>query len=90
MRLPKISIPGAVLAVLYLAISIGIIILSSDCRGEGCIIHLFITFPWFVIFLGGGSNVLMFTVSLSLNGAIWYCIGFGLEKLGRKLFLSGR
>ncbi len=90
MRLSKLSIPGVILALLYLAVSIGIIVLSSDCRGEGCIIHLFITFPWFFIFLGGGNNALMFTVSLSLNAAIWYGIGLGLEKLARKLFLSHR
>lgn len=86
MNLPeRVSHTGLVLSALYLLISVTILALTSDCRGESCVIQLFVTFPWCLIFLRPDSTAMFFVVAVALNAAILYFIGYKIGKLGKKI-----
>jgi len=59
------------------------LVLSSDCRGEGCAVQLFVTFPWFFLFLRSSSTIMLFVVSVSLNAILWYLLGSAIGRLGK-------
>ncbi len=89
----KISYTGLVLAIIYLITATLLLILSSDCRGEGCVVQLLVTFPWFFLFLSSSSTALYYITSLTLNAILWYLIGYFLGKLGKRtaaFFTAGK
>ena len=81
----RVSRTGLVLSALYLFIAITVLALTSDCRGEGCVIQLFVTFPWFFLFLDSRSTMMFPVVAVTLNAIVWYLIGYKIGKLGRKI-----
>mgnify|MGYP000959020718 CR=1 FL=1 len=88
--LKKLSATGLILAALYLVFAIVILLLSSNCRGEGCVMILFVTFPWFFLFLNSSGGAAFYIISLSLNAVLFYLLGRGCGKLAARLFRRGR
>ncbi|HNV46092.1 MAG TPA: hypothetical protein PKJ16_03550 [Spirochaetota bacterium] len=79
----RVSYTGLALSGLYVFIATVALVLSSDCRGEGCAVQLFVTFPWFFLFLRSSSTIMLFVVSVSLNAILWYLLGSAIGRLGK-------
>lgn len=81
----RVSRTGLVLSALYLFVAITILALTSDCRGESCVIQLFVTFPWCLFFLRPDSSAMFLVVAVALNATIFYMIGYRIGKLGKRI-----
>lgn len=71
----RVSIPGAVLAGLYLLPSLAVLVISIDCVREGCGLLIVVTFPWILLFLNTSAVVLPALVCIVLNATSWYLVG---------------
>jgi len=78
-----LSVTGLILALLYIIIAVSIFYSTRETRGEGAIIQLFVTFPWFFISV---ATKIPLWVWIIPNSIITYFIGAGIESLIRKLF----
>jgi len=76
----KISILGIIFAILFLVISIYILAQQTD--GQGGVLKLFVTFPWFFI----AMDKIPLWLGIIPNALITYFIGFGIEKLLKKIW----
>ncbi len=46
-------------------------------------VQLFVTFPWFFLFLRSSSTIMLFVVSVSLNAILWYLLGSAIGRFGK-------
>jgi len=47
------------------------------------VVQLFVTFPWFFLFLRSSSTIMLFVVSVSLNAILWYLLGSAIGRLAK-------
>lgn len=81
----RVSRTGLVFSALYLFVAITILALTSDCRGESCVIQLFVTFPWCLLFLRPDSSAMFLVTAVALNAIILYLIGYRIGKLVKRI-----
>jgi len=73
------SITGVIFAILFLLLSVWIFSAKTD--GQGSVLKLFVTFPWFFI----AMDKIPLWLGIIPNTIIFYYLGYGLENLVKKI-----
>jgi len=77
------AVTGLVFAGIFLTLAIAIFVLSRDAHGEGAVIQLIITFPWFFLSLSGKIPL---WIGIIPNTIVFYYVGKLLEFIVKKIF----